>query len=103
VLTFVGAILMLFGTAFGIYHWVESAVSGIPTTTGTVMIAVLPLIIGFQMLLQALSIEVQSSPGAKETRDFSHATKPLSPVGLSRGAGATASEQEPLDPASPRP
>lgn len=66
--TFVGCVLALFGTAFGIYHWVQSANSGIPATAGTVMIAVLPLILGVQMLLQALSMEVQASPGAAETR-----------------------------------
>ncbi len=35
------------------------------------MVAVVPLILGFQMLLQALSLEVQSSAGASETREYS--------------------------------
>jgi dolichol-phosphate mannosyltransferase len=73
-----GAILVVFGLAFGIAEWASAASRGLPATTGTVMIAVLPLIIGIQMLLQALSIEVQSSPGAKETRDLSHSLRPLS-------------------------
>ena len=34
------------------------------------MIAVVPLILGIQMLLQALSLEVQSSAGAGETREY---------------------------------
>ena len=34
------------------------------------MIAVVPVILGAQLLLQALSLEVQSSPGASETREF---------------------------------
>jgi dolichol-phosphate mannosyltransferase len=67
-LALVGAIFALFGAAFGIYHWVQSTGSGIPATAGTVMIAVVPLILGAQMLLQALSLEVQGSPGAAETR-----------------------------------
>lgn len=73
-----GSILVAFGLAFGIIEWVLAALRDLPATTGTVMIAVLPLIIGIQMLLQALSIEVQSSPGAKETRDLSHMPVPRS-------------------------
>jgi hypothetical protein len=65
-----GAVFTLFGFVFGIYHWILSASSGVPTTTGTVMIAVVPLILGIQMLLQALSLEVQSSAGAGETREY---------------------------------
>jgi glycosyltransferase involved in cell wall biosynthesis len=69
-LTFVGSVFAVFGIAFGLYHWVQSISSGIPATTGTVMIAVVPLILGAQMLLQALSLEVQSSPGSSETREY---------------------------------
>ncbi len=69
-LTLVGGVSVLFGTAFGAYHWVQSVESGIAATTGTVMIAVVPLILGAQMLLQALSLEVQSSAGASETREY---------------------------------
>jgi dolichol-phosphate mannosyltransferase len=69
-LTFLGGLSALFGIVFGLYHWVLSINSGVPATTGTVMIAVVPLILGIQMLLQALSLEVQSSPGASETRAY---------------------------------
>lgn len=69
-LAIVGTLLTLFGALFGLYHWILSALSGIPATTGTVMIAVAPLIVGIQMLLQALSLEVQSSAGASETREY---------------------------------
>jgi dolichol-phosphate mannosyltransferase len=70
-LVLMGAILMVFGLVFGIVEWALAASAGHPATTGSVMIAVLPLILGFQMLLQGLALEVQSSPGAKETRDLS--------------------------------
>ena len=70
-LSLVGAVLAVFGIAFGIYHWVESAITDLPATAGTVMIAVLPIILGVQMLLQALVLEVQSSSGADETRTLS--------------------------------
>ena len=69
-LAIVGAMFTLFGTMFGLYHWALSVTSGIPATSGTVMIAVVPLILGIQMLLQALSLEVQSSAGASETREY---------------------------------
>ena len=70
-LAVVGAAFTLFGTLFGLYHWIESISTGIPATSGTVMVAVVPLILGIQMLLQALSLEVQSSAGASETRAYS--------------------------------
>lgn len=69
-LAIAGSAFTLFGAAFGLYHWILSATSGMPATSGTVMIAVAPLILGMQMLLQALSLEVQSSQGASETREF---------------------------------
>jgi dolichol-phosphate mannosyltransferase len=71
-LTFMGAVFLLFGVIFGAYRWAESAMTGHVTTAGTVMIAVVPIILGAQMLLQALSLEVQNSPGAEETRRYSH-------------------------------
>jgi len=69
-LAIAGTAFTLFGTLFGLYHWVLSASGGTPATTGTVMMAVVPLILGIQMLLQALSLEVQSSAGASETREY---------------------------------
>lgn len=71
-LALMGIILIAFGSTFGVVEWVLAASAGHTASTGSVMIAVLPLILGFQMLLQALSMEVQNSPGAKETRDYSH-------------------------------
>jgi hypothetical protein len=70
-LALVGAVSLLFGVVFGIYHWVESFQTGHVATAGTVMIAVLPIILGVQMLLQALALEVQGSAGAEETRALS--------------------------------
>jgi len=70
-LTFMGAVFLLFGVIFGAYHWVESAFTSHVATAGTVMIAVVPIILGAQMLLQALALEVQGSAGAEETRALS--------------------------------
>jgi dolichol-phosphate mannosyltransferase len=58
----IGVLLGLFGTAWGAHHWLESVRSGIPASTGTVMIAVLPVILGFQLLLQCLTYDIQNVP-----------------------------------------
>jgi dolichol-phosphate mannosyltransferase len=57
-----GVLLGLFGATWGVWHWVISIQSGIPATTGTVMIAVLPIIVGVQLLLQAFTLDIQSVP-----------------------------------------
>ena len=57
-----GIPLVVFGLVFGIYHWIDSYLRGALTPTGTVMLSVLPLILGFQLLLQALVLDVQSAP-----------------------------------------
>ena len=59
-----------FGVIFGGYHWTRSIVTDHTASVGTVMIAVLPFIIGVQMLLQAFVMEVMSSPGSAETRAY---------------------------------
>jgi dolichol-phosphate mannosyltransferase len=69
-LTIIGVMFTLFGSVFGLYHWIRSVTTGIPATSGTVLIAAVPLILGIQMLIQALSLEVQSSAGADETRKY---------------------------------
>jgi len=53
-----GIFLMFFGTLFGSYHWILSVNSGVPSTTGTVMIAVLPIILGFQLFIEGIVLEV---------------------------------------------
>ena len=57
-----GIPLALFGFFFGAYHWIVNYRAGTFASTGTVMVAVLPLILGFQLLLQALVLDVQNTP-----------------------------------------
>ena len=57
-----GAFLSLFGTVWGLAHWVHSARTGSQASTGPVMIAVVPLILGVQLLLQAVSLDIQNTP-----------------------------------------
>ncbi len=59
---FLGSLMSLFGIVWGSVWWYRSIVTGITATAGTVMVASLPLILGFQMLLQALTLDVQSVP-----------------------------------------
>jgi len=57
-----GGLLSLWGVGFGLYVWFRSIVTGTTNSTGTVMLAVLPLILGFQLLLQALVLDIQETP-----------------------------------------
>ncbi len=59
-----GVVLCGFGVVFGSYQWVKHATQGIATPTGTVMIAALPFILGFQLLLQAIVLDIQNTPRA---------------------------------------
>lgn len=56
-----GVLLSLFGAAFGAYEWVETIATRIPRSTGTVMLAAVTFLMGFQLLLNALMYDVQFS------------------------------------------
>ena len=58
----VGFPLMLGGGLFGSVTWVRSAWSGHAATTGTVMLSVLPFLLGFELILQAIILEIRESP-----------------------------------------
>lgn len=57
-----GLPLLVFGFFYGIRAWNESIASGEPATAGQVMIAALPIIIGFQLLLAFLQYDIASTP-----------------------------------------
>jgi glycosyltransferase involved in cell wall biosynthesis len=57
-----GTVLVVFGLIWGLWHWGISNRDGVPATTGTVMLAVLPLVIGFQLLLQAITQDIANVP-----------------------------------------
>ena len=63
-----GLPLWLFGVTFGIYHWVQSARTGAPATAGTVFVAALPVMLGFQLLLAAVMLDALSSQTGKHRR-----------------------------------
>jgi dolichol-phosphate mannosyltransferase len=82
-----GSALLLFGIVFGAVHWAMSAESGIPATTGTVMLAAIPLIVGIQLLLQALVLEISNSPGAGTSNILRHEWAADRPGGGGEEAG----------------
>jgi dolichol-phosphate mannosyltransferase len=65
-----GLALLLWGSAFGAYHWFLSGRAGTVASTGTVMIAVLPIILGIQLLLQATIADIQNAPVLPIHRDL---------------------------------
>ncbi len=68
----VGILMVVFGLGWGISHWIQSAATHVEASTGTVMIAVLPLILGVQLLLQALVLDIQSAPRVPLGRRRAH-------------------------------
>lgn len=54
--------LFVFGVIFGAVSWNAAAVAGVPATTGTVMISVLPILIGVQMMLFFLGFDIANEP-----------------------------------------
>jgi glycosyltransferase involved in cell wall biosynthesis len=62
VMLVLGATLTTIAVVFGGYCWALTIETGIARTPGTVMLAFLPLITGFQLLLNALLYDVQFAP-----------------------------------------
>ena len=58
----VGIPLLLFGGIFGVTKWIEYASQNIPAPTGTVMLPTLSVILGIQILLSAIEIDMNSAP-----------------------------------------
>jgi glycosyltransferase involved in cell wall biosynthesis len=59
---FTGLLLLAWGVTFGAVIWVHSIQTSRAATTGTVMLSVLPVVLGFQLLLQAIVLDIQHSP-----------------------------------------
>ena len=53
---------LLFGVVFGINGWTDSVLTRRPATTGTVMLAALPIILGVQLLLSFLAFDIAAVP-----------------------------------------
>lgn len=57
-----GVALMAAGTAYGGWHWFESAQAGMATAAGTVMLSALPILMGCQLILAFLAYDIASVP-----------------------------------------
>ncbi len=57
-----GVLFILFGSTWGVIHWAISIHQMDEASTGTVMLAVLPIILGFQMLLDAVKFDADNIP-----------------------------------------
>lgn len=66
-----GFLLFTFGIVFGISNWLISKDTGSPASTGTVMLAVLPIILGIQLLLAFTAFDVNSTPNRVRTPSLS--------------------------------
>ncbi len=54
----ISTLFLLFGTGFGIYKWVVSYETNVPSTAGTVMIPAVLVIFGMQFLLSAINFDM---------------------------------------------
>jgi len=70
-----GNFLFFFGVIFGSIKWHTALATNIPTPTGTIMLAVLPIILGFQLLLSFVNYDMLSLPKKPLHRSFIHHSK----------------------------
>ena len=52
---------MTWGVVFGLVVWMHSLLYREVATTGTVMLSALPVIVGLQLVLQAIVLEIEES------------------------------------------
>lgn len=64
----IGLLLTIFGLTFGVANWWSAGQRGVEASAGTVMLAALPIIIGFQSLLGFLTIDISKTPRLPQGR-----------------------------------
>ncbi len=57
-----GLAFLAFGVWFGTSEWIDGIRANVPATSGTVMVAALPVIVGVQLILAFLSYDLQNVP-----------------------------------------
>jgi glycosyltransferase involved in cell wall biosynthesis len=60
--TILGSALLVFGVVFGSLRWTTGIIHAETASSGTVMLAALPVILGVQLLLSALYYDIQNQP-----------------------------------------
>jgi dolichol-phosphate mannosyltransferase len=58
----IGVPLFIFGVGFGFEQWIDSYLTQVPRSPGTIMLVALPIIVSLEMLLQAINIDINSVP-----------------------------------------
>ena len=58
----VGLLLFIFGTVFGMTHWMQSMATNVATPAGTVMLSALPTLMGMQLILAFLAYDIGAVP-----------------------------------------
>ncbi|MBC7950641.1 MAG: glycosyltransferase family 2 protein [Rhodospirillaceae bacterium] len=58
----VGSLMLAFGIVVGAAEWLRSIESGVVRSAGTVMLVAMPVILGVQLLLQAIAHDIAASP-----------------------------------------
>ena len=57
-----GMVMLSFGILFGGYWWVDAAMTGVPASTGTVILAALTIILGSQFLISFINHDTGNVP-----------------------------------------
>ncbi len=65
-----GIPLILFGLIFGSVKWAQYLELGVPAPTGTVILPTLALILGIQILLSAIEIDMNAAPKSPRSRSL---------------------------------
>jgi dolichol-phosphate mannosyltransferase len=71
----IGLILFMYGLVFGIISWSDSIHSAQTASSGTVMLAALPIIIGIQLLLSFLAYDIMTRPKKPIAKSMVHYAK----------------------------
>ena len=58
----IGVPLTVFGLLFGAARWIDAVSDSRPATSGQVMFAALPILIGVQMVLNFIAYDVENEP-----------------------------------------
>jgi glycosyltransferase involved in cell wall biosynthesis len=74
-----GLALLTFGVTFGGWHWATNYGRGVPTPTGTIVLSMACLFLGFELVLQAVVMDIINVPRESEWVESTHAPAPELP------------------------
>jgi glycosyltransferase involved in cell wall biosynthesis len=57
-----GLPMFSWGTLYGLYLWARTLITLQPAPTGSIMLALVPIVLGFQLLLQAVVLDIHETP-----------------------------------------